>query len=102
MNLSWHLRVSSKSSGRMAKYKISTRKPVLKELEDIPKKDLQKVLKKIQALSANPRPQGSQKLSNKERYRIRHGNYRIVYSVQDKELTINIVKIGHRKEVYRA
>ena len=86
----------------MAKYKISTRKSALKELADIPKKDLLKVVKKIQALSTTPRPQGSQKLSHKERYRIRHGNYRIVYSVQDKELTINIVKIGHRKEVYRA
>jgi mRNA interferase RelE/StbE len=85
----------------MAKYKIYTRKSVVKELGDIPKKDLQKVVKKIQALSANPRPQGSQKLSHKERYRIRHGNYRIVYSVQDKEQTIHIVEIGHRREVYR-
>jgi mRNA interferase RelE/StbE len=85
----------------MAKYKIYTRKSVVKELEDIPKKDLQKVVKKIQALSVNPRPPGSQKLSHKERYRVRHGNYRIVYSVQDKELTIHIVKIGHRKDIYQ-
>ncbi len=85
----------------MAKYKISIRKSAVKELGDIPKKDLQKVVKKILALSTNPRPQGSQKLSQKEQYRIRQGNYRIVYSVQDKELTIHIVKIGHRKEIYR-
>ncbi len=85
----------------MAKYKISIRKSAIKELGDIPKKDLQKVVRKIQALSANPHPQGSQKLSQKEQYRIRLGNYRIVYSVQDKELTIHIVKIGHRKEIYR-
>jgi mRNA interferase RelE/StbE len=85
----------------MAKYKISLRKSAVKELGDIPKKDLQKVVRKIQALSANPRPQGSQKLSQKEQYRIRQGNYRIVYSVQDEELTIYIVKLGHRKEIYR-
>ncbi len=85
----------------MAKYKISIRKSAIKELGDIPKKDLQKVVKKIQTLAINPRPQGSQKLSQKEQYRIRQGNYRIVYSVQDKELTIHIVKIGHRKEIYR-
>jgi mRNA interferase RelE/StbE len=85
----------------MAKYKISLRKSAVKELGDIPKKDLQKVTKKIQILATNPRPQGSQKLSQKEQYRIRQGNYRIVYSVQDKELTIYIVKIGHRKEIYR-
>ena len=86
----------------MAKYKISLRKSAIKELGDIPKKDLQKVTKKIQTLANNPRPQGSQKLSQKEQYRIRQGNYRIVYSVQDKELTIHIVKIGHRKEIYRS
>jgi mRNA interferase RelE/StbE len=85
----------------MAKYKISLRKSAVKELGDIPKKDLQKVVRKIQILATNPRPQGSQKLSQKEQYRIRQGNYRIVYSVQDKELTIYIVKIGHRKEIYR-
>ncbi len=85
----------------MAKYKISLRKSAVKELGDIPKKDLQKVVRKIQILATNPRPQGSQKLSQKEQYRIRQGNYRIVYSVQDKELTIYIVKIGHRKGIYR-
>ncbi len=85
----------------MAKYKISIRKSAVKELGDIPKKDLQKVVRKIKTLVINPRPQGSQKLSQKEQYRIRQGNYRIVYSVQDKELTIPIVKIGHRKEIYR-
>jgi mRNA interferase RelE/StbE len=83
----------------MAKYKISLRKSAIKELGGIPKKDL--VTRKIQTLATNPRPQGSQKLSQKEQYRIRQGNYRIVYSIQDKELTIYIVKIGHRKEIYR-
>ncbi|MCK5707062.1 MAG: type II toxin-antitoxin system RelE/ParE family toxin [Candidatus Aureabacteria bacterium] len=86
----------------MAKYNISIKKSAVKELENIPKKHLQKIVKKIQSLSNNPRPQGSQKLSHKEQYRMRQGDYRIVYSVQDKEQSIVIVKVGHRKEVYRS
>ena len=65
----------------MAKYKISLRKSAVKELGDVPKKDLQKIVRKIQTLSTNPRPKGSQKLSQKEQYRIRQGNYRIIYSI---------------------
>ena len=86
----------------MAKYKINIKKSAIKELEDIPKKHLQKIIKKIQSLSIHPRPQGSQKLSHKEQYRVRQGDYRIVYSVQDKEHSIEIVKVGHRREIYRS
>lgn len=86
----------------MGKYKVFIKKSVVKELEDIPKKDLQKIIKRIQSLTRNPRPQGSQKLSVQERYRIRQGFYRIVYSVMDKEKEIHIVKIGHRREIYRS
>jgi mRNA interferase RelE/StbE len=86
----------------MARYEISIKKSAAKELEDIPKKDLQKIVKRIQALATSPRPEGSQKLSHKEHYRIRQGNYRIVYSVQDEDLTVYIVKIGHRREIYRS
>lgn len=84
----------------MAKYELSIKKSAVKELENNPKKDLQKISRKIQALSLNPRPEGYQKLSNKDQYRIRQGNYRIIYSIQDEELTVHIVKIGHRKEIY--
>ncbi len=85
----------------MAKYEISVKKSALKELEGIPKKELQKILRKIKALSLNPRPQGSQKLSHRERYRVRQGDYRIIYSIQADDLTVHIVKVGHRKEIYR-
>lgn len=85
----------------MAKYEISVKKSAVKELEDIPKKELQKILKKIQALSSEPRPQGSQKLSHKEQYRIRQGDYRVIYSIDDDNLAVNIIKIGHRREIYR-
>lgn len=86
----------------MAKYKIFIKKSAANELENIPKKDLQKIVKRIQSLAENPRPRGSTKLSAKERYRIRQSNYRIVYSIKDKELAVQIFKIGHRREIYRS
>ena len=85
----------------MAKYEISVKRSALKELNGIPKKELQKILKKIRALSSNPRPQGSQKLSHREQYRFRQGYYRIVYSIRDDDLAVHIIKMGHRKEIYR-
>ena len=86
----------------MAKYEISVKKAALKELNEIPKKELKKILKKIRALSSNPRPQGSQKLSHREQYRFRQGDYRIVYSIRDDESAVHIIKVGHRKEIYRS
>ena len=85
----------------MAKYKITIKKSAAKELEDIPKKELRKIIKRIQSLAQNPRAQRSQKLSGKEQYRVRQVDYRIVYSIEDKHTTIDIVKIGHRREIYR-
>ncbi len=83
----------------MAKYEISVKKSALKELNGIPKKELQKILKKIKTLSSNLRPQGSQKLSHREQYRFRQGDYRIVYSIRDDDLAIHIIKVGHKKEI---
>jgi len=85
----------------MEKYKIEIKKSAFKELNKISFKDLKKVLKKIQDLSITPRPQGCIKLTNQENYRIRVGNYRILYSIEDDILTIYVVKIGHRKNIYR-
>jgi mRNA interferase RelE/StbE len=85
----------------MGKYKVFIRASASKELEAIPKKWLQKIVDRIRYLEENPRPVGCEKLSAQERYRLRQGNYRIVYSIQDNEQTIHIVKIGHRKEIYR-
>ncbi len=85
----------------MAAYKIFFRKSVQKDFEAIPKKDLQRILKRIQGLANDPRPPGSEKLTGQERYRLRQGIYRILYSIQDDELTIWVVKVGHRKKVYR-
>ena len=85
----------------MAKYRIYFRKTAAKELEKLPKATLRKVVDRIEDLSTNPRPAGCEKLSRLELYRIRQGDYRIVYSIQDSELTIWVIKVGHRKEVYK-
>lgn len=86
----------------MARYEILLRQSVLKkDLLNIPKLDAQTIIKAIRALSTAPRPLGIQKLSGQERYRIRQGDYRIVFSIQDEEHTIWIVKVGHRRDVYK-
>ncbi len=85
----------------MAKYKILIKQSAKKELGKVPKKDLQKIVIKIQDLSLEPRPAGCEKLSGENKYRIRQGNYRIVYSIEDDELIIIVVKVGHRREIYR-
>ena len=85
----------------MAAYKIFFKKSVEKDFKVIPKKDLVKILERIEALAEDPRPQGCEKLSGQLKYRLRQGRYRILYSVQDDELTIWVVKVGHRKDIYR-
>ena len=85
----------------MAAYKVFFRKSVEKDFSIIPKKDLRKILQRIDMLADDPRPSGCEKLTGQERYRIRQGKYRIVYSIQDNKLTIWIVKVGHRSKIYR-
>ena len=85
----------------MAAYKISFKKSVWKDFEAIPNKDLKRILKRIESLGENPRLPGCKKLTGQERYRVRQGRYRILYSIQDEELSVWIVKVGHRKNVYR-
>jgi len=85
----------------MAEYSIFFRKSVEKDLSNIPKKDVGRILNRIKFLVNDPRPPGCEKLTGQERYRLRQGRYRIVYSIQDNELTIWIVTIGHRKDIYR-
>ena len=85
----------------MDEYRIYFKKSVEKDLRTIPKKDLNKILQRIAMLGQNPRPEGHEKHTGQERYRIRQGRYRIVYSIQDEILTVWVVKVGHRKDVYR-
>lgn len=84
----------------MEKYKIYFKKSVKKDLNKIPKQDVQRIMKRIAALQENPRPSGARKLTNAEKYRIRQGLYRIIYSIEDSKLIIYIVKIAHRRKAY--
>ncbi len=86
----------------MAAYKLFFKKSVLKDFNSIPQKDLQKIINRIGLLADKPLPPGCEKLTQQEKYRIRQGRYRIVYSIHDQELTVWIVKVGHGKEVYRS
>jgi mRNA interferase RelE/StbE len=85
----------------MAQYKVFFKKSVEKDFKSIPKNELIRILKKIESLQENPRPVGSEKLTGQERYRLRQGRYRIVYSIQNNDLTVWVVKVGHRKEIYK-
>lgn len=85
----------------MASYRIEVRLSAVKELEAVPKKDLARVTAHIQTLADNPRPPGCEKLSGQERYRLRQGEYRIPYEVDDSRQSVTVVKVGHRREVYR-
>ena len=85
----------------MAEYEIFFKKSVYKDLKKIPKNDLIKILARIENLSDDPRQIGCEKLTDQEFYRIRQGKYRIVYLIQDNELTVWIIRIAHRKSVYR-
>ncbi|MBS95091.1 MAG: type II toxin-antitoxin system mRNA interferase toxin, RelE/StbE family [Chromatiales bacterium] len=87
----------------MAKYKLRIKKSAAKELGAIPRKaDRKRVISRIEALADDPRSPGCRKLSGLERYRVRQGPYRIVYSIEDDQLLVYVVKIGDRKNVYRA
>ena len=86
----------------MARYSITVKRSATRELRRIPKRDLRRVAKRIRSLATEPRPCGCEKLSAQERYRVRQGDYRVVYSVDDAERVVCVVKVGHRREVYRS
>ena len=86
----------------MARFEILIKPSAVKEIEAIGRKsDRQRVVGRIRDLAEVPRPSGCRKLSGKEWYRIRQGAFRIVYSVEDRRLVVFVVKVGHRKDVYR-
>jgi len=87
----------------VARYKITIKPSAVKELDRVGRKsDRSRIVSRISSLGEDPRPPGCEKLSGRsERYRIRQGDYRIVYGIDDTDPTVTIVKIGHRREVYR-
>ncbi|TCO74707.1 type II toxin-antitoxin system RelE family toxin [Chromatocurvus halotolerans] len=84
----------------MAKYKLFFKASVAKDLRAIPKKDVTRILQRIDALQDQPRPAGCEKLSGEERFRVRQGNYRIVYEIEDLYLIVTVIRVGHRRQVY--
>lgn len=87
----------------MASYRVLIKASAAKELEALPNKKIrQRLVERIRALAGDPRPAGIEKLSGyHDRYRARQGVYRVVYSVSDRELLVYVIKVGHRKDVYR-
>ncbi len=85
----------------MAEYEVLFKESVWKDLRKVPKTNLKKILSRIEKLKGNPRPIGCEKLTGQELYRVRQGKYRIVYSIQENELTVWVIKVGHRSSVYR-
>ena len=85
----------------MAKYKITFKKSVAKDLRGIPSADVKRILRSIDDLAENPRAEGCVKLSVQERYRVRQGVYRIVYEIREESLIVLVVKVAHRSSVYK-
>ncbi len=87
----------------MARYSVRIKTSAIKEIEAIsPKRERQRIVRRIEALGDDPRPRGCQKLAgDRERYRVRRGSYRIVYKVDDAKRVVDIFKVGHRSGVYR-
>lgn len=84
----------------MASYSVRIKRSAAKEIEALQRRDRIRVIERIGALATDPRPAGAEKLSN-ERYRARQGNYRILYEIVDRELIVTVVRVGHRRDVYR-
>lgn len=86
----------------MASYELRLHKSVAKDLDPLPKKDVQRIVKAIAGLADDPRPPQSLKLSGSDKYRLRCGVYRILYEIHEDVLIVYVVKVGHRKDIYRA
>lgn len=86
----------------MARYELRVKPSVAKDLRGVPKADVKRILGRMAALRDDPRAPGCEKLSgNDELYRVRQGVYRIVYAIHDAEVVVEVVRVGHRGEVYR-
>ena len=81
-------------------YRVSIERPALKQLGKITKPDYGRVKAAILALAQDPRPSGCKKLKNRPGYRIRQGNYRIIYEILDDQLIVLVLAVGHRKNIY--
>ena len=86
----------------MARYELVFRKSVAKDLRALQKQDIKRIMHRILSLADDPRPAGCEQLSSQQRYRVRQGVYRIIYEINDSRLIVLVVKVGHRRKVYRS
>jgi mRNA interferase RelE/StbE len=86
----------------VARYRILIKAPAARDIEEIgSRSDRRRIVDRIAALAEDPRPGGCEKLTGRGKYRVRQGPYRILYSIHDDHLIVHVVKVGHRKDVYR-
>ncbi len=85
----------------MARYSVLIKPSAAKELEKVPVEQRRRIATRILSLAENPRPYGCEKLTGDDLYRIRQGDYRVVYSIEDDVLIVLVVRVGHRRDVYR-
>ena len=85
----------------MANYRVLIKRSAAKEIEAVPLKDRRRIVARIEGLANNPRPVGCEKLSGEEKYRIRQGDYRILYQIVDTDLIVTVVRVGNRRDIYR-
>lgn len=85
----------------MGSYSLRIRRSAAREISALPAKDRRRVVARIARLASDPRPVGCEKLSGEEKYRIRQGDYRILYEIVDADLIVTVVKVGNRRGVYR-
>jgi mRNA interferase RelE/StbE len=86
----------------MGFYQVRWKRSAAKELKTLPRATLLRVLEAVDTLATDPRPRNARKLTGSERtYRIRVGDYRVLYTVEDDMLTVEVVRVGHRRDAYR-
>ena len=85
----------------MGRYSLFIKPSAAKEIEAVPKVDRLRIIQRIQSLSDDPWPPGHEKLSGDDKYRVRQGHYRILYSIDGNELIVTVVRVAHRREAYR-
>jgi mRNA interferase RelE/StbE len=86
----------------VARYRLLIKPSAVKDIEAIPvKRDRQRLVERISKLAEDPHPFGSEKMSGQDKYRVRQARYRILYAIIDQDLIVQVVKVGHRKDVDR-
>jgi mRNA interferase RelE/StbE len=86
----------------VARFRLLSKPSTVKDIEAIPlKRDRRRVVERISRLAEDPGPLGAEKISGQDKYRLRPGRYCVLYTIQDQDLVVQVVKVGHRQDVYR-